>query len=414
MGAAWTRNEEGMVMKPWTSKFAALCGATMLAAAGAISLSGTASADSAHHHVLRVGCGPGAYATIGAAVSAAASGDTVQVCSGTYHELVTVPAGKPLTIMGTGHPVVDAAGLSNAASGQFSGVLVQASGTTIEGLTVENATGEGILVQGLAAPVTHVTIRGNRVTGNDLGNASGTVITTSPYAECNGVPGIPGDCGEGLHLWAVTDSVVTGNVVNYNAGGVLLTDETGPTHGNLIAFNNVSDNTFDCGVTLAGHNQGAAPGGVPAPDVAGVYGNSVTHNVAIGNGLRGEGSGILMASPFPGGAVYDNTVTGNYASGNALAGVTVHMHAPGQDLNGNVVTGNLLATNNVNGDRDSAPFDLETTGVLVRAVAPLSITITGNVITHNTYGIWISSTVTAAGASHNVFIAVSTPVFVQS
>jgi len=35
------------------------------------------------------------------------------------------------------------------------------------------------------------------------------------------------------------------------------------------------------------------------------------------------------------------------------------------------------------------------------------------VITHNTYGIWISSTVTAAGAAHNVFIAVSTPVFVQ-
>jgi hypothetical protein len=130
-------------------------------------------------------------------------------------------------------------------------------------------------------------------------------------------------------------------------------------------------------------------------------------------GLRGEDSGILMASPFPGGAVYDNTVLGNYASGNALAGVTVHMHAPGQDLNGNVVTGNLLGTNNVNGDRDSAPFDLETTGVLVRAVAPLSITITGNVISHNTYGIWISSTVTAAGASNNVFIAVGTPVFVQ-
>jgi hypothetical protein len=135
--------------------------------------------------------------------------------------------------------------------------------------------------------------------------------------------------------------------------------------------------------------------------------------VATGNGLRGEGSGILMASPFPGGAVYDNTVVGNYASGNALAGVTVHMHAPGQDLNGNVVTGNLIGTNNVNGDFDSPPFALDTAGVLVRAVAPLSITVTGNVISHNTDGIWITSNVTVAGASRNVFIDVGTPVFVQ-
>lgn len=135
--------------------------------------------------------------------------------------------------------------------------------------------------------------------------------------------------------------------------------------------------------------------------------------MATGNGLRGEGSGILMASPFPGGAVYDNTVVGNYASGNALAGVTVHMHAPGQDLNGNVVTGNLIGTNNVNGDFDSPPFALDTAGVLVRAVAPLSITVTGNVISHNTDGIWITSNVTVAGASRNVFIDVGTPVFVQ-
>jgi pectin methylesterase-like acyl-CoA thioesterase len=126
-------------MKPWTSKFAALCGATMLATAGAISLSGTALADSAHHHVLRVGCGPGTYATIGAAVSAAASGDTVLVCSGTYHELVTVPAGKPLTIKGAGVLVRAVAPLSititgNVISHNTDGIWIT-SNVTVTGAT---------------------------------------------------------------------------------------------------------------------------------------------------------------------------------------------------------------------------------------------------------------------------------------
>lgn len=401
-------------MKSWTSKFAVLCGATLLAAAGTISLSGTASADSGQHQVLRVGCGRGAYSTIGAAVTAAAAGDAITVCSGTYRELVTVPVGKPLTIEGIGRPVVNATGLSDPATGQYSGVLVLASDTTIEGLTVEGALGEGILAQGLSAPLTHVTIRGDRVTGNDLGNPTGSVISTSPYKECDGTGAVPGDCGEGIHLWSVADSAVIGNVASHNSGGILLTDETGPTYGNLIAFNVVSDNSFDCGVTLAGHNPAAAPGGVPAPAAGGVYSNTVAHNVSTGNGLSGEGSGILMASPLPGGAVYDNTVVGNYTSGNGLSGVTVHNHAPGQDLNGNVVTGNVIGTNDVRGDRDSTPYDLATTGVLVRAVAPVSITVEGNVISHDTYGIWISPTVIVAGAAHNEFIAVGTRVFVVS
>jgi parallel beta-helix repeat protein len=405
-------------MKPWISKFAALCGATVLAtAAGMISLAGTASAAPVRHHVLRVGCGnhahPSAYPTIGAAVGAAASGDTILVCPGTYRELITVPTAKQLTIEGVGHPVVDAAGLSDPATGQYSGVLVLASNTTIEGLIIENAIGEGILARGSAtAPVTHVTIRDNQVTSNDQGNPTGSVITTSPYAECNGVPGVPGDCGEGIHLWTATDSVIAGNFVSHDSGGILLTDESGPTHGNLIAFNTVASNSFDCGVTLAGHNPAAAPGGVPNPATAGIYDNTVAHNVSTGNGLSGEGSGVLLASAIPGGAVYDNTVVGNYMSGNGLAGVTVHSHVPGQDLNGNVVTGNLIATNNVHGDADSPPDDPATTGVLVRSAGPLSITVTGNAIRSDTYGIWTTSTVAVTGAARNAFIAVGTPVYV--
>jgi hypothetical protein len=148
--------------------------------------------------------------------------------------------------------------------------------------------------------------------------------------------------------------------------------------------------------------------------VAGVYGNTVTHNRSVGNGLKGEGAGVVLATPLPGGAVYDNTITGNYLAGNGISGVTVHSHVPGQDLNGNVVTGNVIAVNNVNGDRDGTPVDTETTGVLVRSVNPVSITVTRNVIRGDTYGIWHSTTVTVAGATRNVFIHVGTPVLAAS
>jgi copper-binding protein NosD len=207
-------------------------------------------------------------------------------------------------------------------------------------------------------------------------------------------------------------SIVFANVVTNNSGGILLTDEFGPTHDNLVAFNWVSDNTLDCGITVVGHNAGAFANGAPQPAVGGVFDNTVFHNRVTDNGVAGQGGGVILATGPPGGAVYDNQIVGNYLSGNGLAGVTVHSHAPGQDLNGNNVSGNLIGTNNLDGDSDFAPLvDPSTTGVFVGSVGPLSITITGNVIVKNVFGIWITPPVSVTGASANVFLAVTTPIF---
>ena len=46
--------------------------------------------------------------------------------------------------------------------------------------------------------------------------------------------------------------------------------------------------------------------------------------------------------------MYNNHVEGNYLAGNGLGGVTLHAHAPGENLNGNTITGNKIY-NNVNG-----------------------------------------------------------------
>jgi len=347
------------------------------------------------------------FSTIGAAVSAATAGDTIQICAGTYNEDVVIPPGKPLTIHGVGNPTIDASGLDN-------GVQVLASGTKVTGLTVTNAIGEGILVMGApGAPVQNVTISGNTVVHNDQGNPTGAPISGSSYPECNGSGQIPGDCGEGIHLMVADNSTVWNNQVSGNSGGILLTDEFGPTDGNVVALNNVSNNIFDCGITVVSHNPGSFANGVPQPSAGGVFNNRIAANTILQNGQAGQGGGVILATPFPGGAVYNNVVQYNLISGNGLAGVTVHSHAPGQDLNGNVINGNYIGTNNLDGDFDFSPaIDPVTTGVLVAAVAPLSITIDNNTIAGNAYGIWMMPAVSATGTTTNTFIQVGFPIVV--
>ncbi len=348
-----------------------------------------------------VGCGHGGSATIGDAVTAAAPHATILVCRGTYREQVVIPPTKPLSIVGVGNPVIDATGFDN-------GVQVLASGSQVRGLTVEHATGEGILVQGVpGTPIDGVTVSGNTVVRNDQGNTTGAPQTNSPYQECNGSAQAPGDCGEGIHLMVAEHSSVVGNDVSDNSGGILLTDEFGPTHDNLVAFNTVSDNTLDCGITVAGHNPNAFSAGAPQPAAGGIFGNRIVFNSVSGNGIAGQGAGVLLATPLPGGAVYGNQVEGNRIWGNGLAGVTVHGHAPGQDLNGNVVEENLIGTNNLDGDPDFYPaVDPSTTGVIVATVSPVSIIITHNLIANDVYGIWMLPAVNASGTLANLFVHV--------
>jgi parallel beta-helix repeat protein len=46
----------------------------------------------------------------------------------------------------------------------------------------------------------------------------------------------------------------------------------------------------------------------------------------------------------------------------------------------------------------------------VFSVPPVTMTITGNQISHDAIGIWLSTTVTANGLSGNTYIDVGTPV----
>ena len=371
-------------------------------------------------------CPQAQYSTIQSAVSAAAPASTVIVCAGTYAEDVAVA--EPLTLQGE-DAVINAKGLNN-------GIVISSSNVTVDGFTVRGATGEGILAVGTpnpalvptgspvgtitGVPISDVTISHDIVQGNDQGTPG------SAYMECQVAGNVPGDCGEGIHLMSVADSTVSHDYVTGNSGGILLSDEFGPTHGNVIEHNLVSNNASDCGITMPSHNGLAVNPATlaPNPSLGGVYDNTVRNNVVLSNGLTGFGAGVLLAAPFPGSASYDNVVEGNLIENNGISGVTLHSHAPGAFIGGNEIVHNIIGVNNLTGDTPLSPptglgaapvqfqADMQTTGVLVWSLlTPQSITIADNVILGDAIGIWLNPAVSdPAAATSNTFQGVATPV----
>jgi parallel beta-helix repeat protein len=313
----------------------------------------------------RVGC----YATIGAAVSHAAAGDTIQVAPGTYSEMVVIS--KPLTLAGHnwGSTTIDAAGLPN-------GIFIDGravaglSNVTVTGFTVANAKYEGLLI----VDASHVNIQANHITNNDQNldfeNQTCPGLTTLyPFETAEGF-----DCGEGVHLTGVASSTISGNIIDRNSGGILVSDETGPTHDNTIDGNSVTNNVLDCGITIPSHPR-ATNNGPPY----GVYRNVISNNVSSGNGTRGEGAGIGIFAFLPGARVSDNLITGNRITGNGIPGIAFHAHAPGINMDNNVITGNYIAGNGPDDDPDA--LTTVPTGINIAGFSIINGTIiSGNVI----------------------------------
>lgn len=314
-------------------------------------------------------CAHASFPSIQNAVEAVAPGGTVIVCAGTYHGNVTVD--KRITLAGRRGATIDATGMPY-------GVGVTVSYVKITGLTVKNAgplsdtsLADGIITGGIGpnGPVAadHITIVGNTVTGN---------------------------LGSGIDLNSTSYSVAVGNRAIGNGVGVNVADDLGPaaTH-NLIANNVTNENFGGCGIALADHTG------------AGVSHNLVLRNVGNDNGLStptapnaSAGSGVILASPVPGGVVTDNTVAFNSFDGNGHGGVVVHSHAPGSDFHGNDVVFNRIGTNNLRTDTS----DTETTGIYLGSASPLSIKVSGNVIGPDYYGIFTAGDITVTGG-HNLY-----------
>lgn len=315
-------------------------------------------------------------ATISHAVSVASSGDRIVVERGTYAEEVDVSTS--LTLQASGHVLIDA-------TGHVNGIVVSgagAAGSTVRGFDVQNAIGEGIL----AVSTSNVTVENNHLSNNDTG------VNTDATQECAPAGEVPGDCGEALHLMSVVNARVIGNTIENNIGGILITDELGPSHGNLVLHNVSRNNSEDCGITLPSHN----PAAVGNPSAGGVYNNVIAFNVSDGNG----GAGVGMFAPFPGAASYNNLVVGNVLENNGEAGVGVHSHARGQNVAGNVIIGNFVSGNGIDPDSGSG----HSTGIaLFSAVDATHEVVLGNRIANEYWGIFVAGPVTVTSPQANSF-----------
>jgi parallel beta-helix repeat protein len=362
--------------------------ATALAAALIVAVTPAAAKGLHHHHSKRrhsppavyvspagtasasdKSCKHARYTSIQDAIEAVPLKGTVVVCKGTYPGGVNLDrrvilAGKP--------------GATIDATGDAYGIAVSASRAAVVGLTVENANladqiDDGIVTVGgfdnPTGPVAadHVKIIGNVVTGN---------------------------LGSGIDLNSTTGSIAFGNKANGNGVGINVADDVGKVAShNWISHNVANKNFGGCGIALADHSG------------AGVVDNLVDHNVANDNGLStptapdaSAGSGVILASPVANGIVKGNLITHNKFSGNGHAGVVVHAHAPGADFSGNVISFNLIGTNNVRTDEN----DLQTTGIYLGSLSPQTIVVKGNEIHDDYYGIFTSGPVTLTAKNNQL------------
>jgi parallel beta-helix repeat protein len=322
----------------------------------------------------------GCFTTFKAAIAMAGVGGTVQAAKGTYTEDVQILASVSIIGANPKNTIIDAAGLGN---GFFvDGIDAPGlSNVVVSGFTVKNANFEGILV----ANASSVTVSNNIVSNNN----TALVGPDTANPSCTGLPSFEtsedDDCGEGIHLLGSDHSIVANNVVQNNAGGILISDDTAIASSNFVTGNTVQKNSFDCGITMASHPRFG--GGTPY----GVLQNTITDNLSTQNGLAvpGAGAGVGIFDSVPGTTNSGNVVVGNTLTKNGLPGVTMHSHTPGQNLTNNVIVGNTISGNAAD-TQDAATSG--PTGINVFGVSPASGTvISGNTISNESLDIVVNT-----------------------
>jgi hypothetical protein len=196
---------------------------------------------------------PTVYTTIQAAVNAASSGATIDVCAGTYPEQVLITT--PLTLIGIRGGNADSPVVTLPVGGAVANATVSPRGTpysTAAQLLIQNASGvtvDDLSVQGTNSGLTDCN---TGIVGIYYQNASGTVSNVSVENQVGFT-----NCGRGLGVYVETDSsasstlMIQNSVIRFTSGlniGATGTGTTVTISGNSVIGNS---NSEDNGIYLA-------------------------------------------------------------------------------------------------------------------------------------------------------------------
>ena len=326
------------------------------------------------------------YATISHALAVAPPHATIITMPGVYNEMVNITRQITLESLTS----LPSSTIINAI-GQTYGVEVlgsAASGTVLEGLTVENANNHGVFVQ----DASDVTVENNAVVSNGLHPSACPAAPTPPSGPCI-------EENKAIELSGTSYSTVVDNTVINNVadGGIGVSDDghinpgglqsgaPNPGLGNVVSGNTVIGNVGGCGIVVAAYNPGE-----------GVINNVVSNNYVV-NGLPG---GIVVAADVPHTSAVNNSVIYNTVLNNLIPGIIVHSNTPGDAVLGTKIVGNTVSGN--------GGFGSKTTGItLIGNINGSTIvtdtTISGNVIHNEYFGILASNATDTAVLSDNSF-----------
>ncbi len=283
-------------------------------------------------------CKTGAYSTIGAAVAAVPAGSIIDVCPGTYPELVVIS--QPLTLQGFASGgstqaviTIPASGLTTTTSNVFGTVAAQVEVTAgpvnITGITVNGMISSGCLgtpvvgifyAGGSSGTVNEVETQlqscntaGVGILAENISETPTTVTIENSNTNLSGAAGIY-VCGSAL------DANIKNNYLVENNGNAIATDcnATATISGNVVnaLYANRGILLMSPSSTVTGNTVNGAPI-VPAADGVVVTGNTVT---ASGAGIWLDGAAKVTSNHVSDGslgiviAVPGSTVQNNFIS----------------------------------------------------------------------------------------------------